>query len=157
MDTHCFYILSFRFGFESVERVVNWLEKSPLSTLTSDIIDLGCGNAAMLLELVCIHLITSLFWRAHFVGYVLHNILVIACSFLILSAWGYWLWGRVGHSNVVVRVEICTRNLSVEICLQNLSWQITDILWANLLGREAHSTLHTFSLLAVRMSNICRH
>ncbi|KAI0213165.1 EEF1A lysine methyltransferase 2 [Lamellibrachia satsuma] len=39
------------FGIESVERVVNWLENSPLTSLTNNIVDLGCGNAAMLLEL----------------------------------------------------------------------------------------------------------
>ena len=44
--------------------MVNWLENSPLTSLTNNIVDLGCGNAAMLLELVCVenclHLFNSL-------------------------------------------------------------------------------------------------
>lgn len=39
---------------QSVRRVVNWVNKN-IPEKTASILDLGCGNGVMLLELVCLY------------------------------------------------------------------------------------------------------
>merc|ERR1712004_51299 len=39
------------FGYDSVERIIEWLEESPLASEEHSILDLGCGNGVLLMEL----------------------------------------------------------------------------------------------------------
>ena len=39
------------YGFESETRIVNWIQKNGFSPLTN-ILDMGCGNASLLIVLV---------------------------------------------------------------------------------------------------------
>ena len=43
-----------RFGNASVKRIVDWLRRSDLVSTDSSILDVGCGNGIMLVELVSI-------------------------------------------------------------------------------------------------------
>ena len=49
----CFSLL--RFGYDCQTRVVNWIKESPDIGTESHIIDLGCGNGSLLVELVRIN------------------------------------------------------------------------------------------------------
>ena len=40
------------FGYDCQTRVVNWIKESPDIRTDSHIIDLGCGNGSLLIELV---------------------------------------------------------------------------------------------------------
>ena len=46
----CFFF--YRFGYDCQTRVVNWIKESPDIGTESHIIDLGCGNGSLLVELV---------------------------------------------------------------------------------------------------------
>ncbi|XP_013383896.1 EEF1A lysine methyltransferase 2-like [Lingula anatina] len=39
------------FGYDSIERVADWIEKSDLTQKENSILDLGCGNGTLLIEL----------------------------------------------------------------------------------------------------------
>ena len=54
-------VFHFRFGYDSVERVVEWMEESPLVSMDSTILDLGCGNGISLIELVRPKVVFSLY------------------------------------------------------------------------------------------------
>ncbi|XP_003383000.1 PREDICTED: protein-lysine N-methyltransferase Mettl10-like [Amphimedon queenslandica] len=41
------------FGYDCQTRVVNWIKESSCISLESNIIDLGCGNGSLLIELAC--------------------------------------------------------------------------------------------------------
>lgn len=43
-----------RFGYGSVERLIDWLEECDNISEGSSILDVGCGNGVMLTELVSI-------------------------------------------------------------------------------------------------------
>ena len=45
------YFLS-RFGYDSVERVLDWIEEKEEVSKDVPILDLGCGNGITLIELV---------------------------------------------------------------------------------------------------------
>ena len=45
------WFIYFRFGEDSQNRVVNWIEQSSVQ-ISDPIIDLGCGNGIILIELV---------------------------------------------------------------------------------------------------------
>jgi len=49
--TYVWSCLSFRFGMQSVNRVVHWIVKE-ISEKATPILDLGCGNGMVLLKLV---------------------------------------------------------------------------------------------------------
>ena len=44
--------LSKRFGEKSMTRIVSWMRQSHLVTEKSKILDLGCGNGVLLIEMV---------------------------------------------------------------------------------------------------------
>ena len=52
--TYSFYFLRhlLLFGYDCQTRVVNWIKESPDIRTDSHIIDLGCGNGSLLIELV---------------------------------------------------------------------------------------------------------
>ena len=41
-----------RFGEESIERVADWMDEASEVTKSSSLLDIGCGNGMMLIELV---------------------------------------------------------------------------------------------------------
>lgn len=46
------YMYINRFGEESQERMVKWLETNEMVSFQDPVLDMGCGNGAFLLELV---------------------------------------------------------------------------------------------------------
>ena len=47
-------LFSFRYGIESVDRLIKWIESCTDIEKEDSILDLGCGNGVLLIELVCI-------------------------------------------------------------------------------------------------------